>query len=99
MAREGIDIIHSDGTTETWYATSATVGSEVSPNPTPTGTEADLTAIEIDGTIYKIPTTATGISYLTTEPNADNPDGDLKIVILSSEPTTKYDGYFYIVTE
>lgn len=28
MAREGIDIIHSDGTTETWYATSATVGME-----------------------------------------------------------------------
>ena len=53
MAREGINIIHSDGTTETWYATSATVGSEVSANPTLSGDEEILTGIDINGTNYK----------------------------------------------
>ena len=37
-----------------------------------------------------------GINYLTTAPVADNTDGDLKIVVLSSEPATKYNGYLYI---
>ena len=37
-----------------------------------------------------------GINYLTTAPIADNTDGDLKIVVLSSEPATKYNGYLYI---
>lgn len=36
------------------------------------------------------------INYLTTAPVADNTDGDLKIVVLSSEPATKYNGYLYI---
>ena len=35
--------------------------------------------------------------YQTTEPTADNTDG-LKIVVLSSEPQTKYNGYLYIIT-
>lgn len=37
-----------------------------------------------------------GINYLTTAPTTDNTDGSLKIVILSSEPVTKYNGYLYI---
>lgn len=40
--------------------------------------------------------TVNGINYLTTAPVADNTDGDLKIVVLSSEPATKYNGYLYI---
>lgn len=39
----------------------------------------------------------TGLNYLTTAPTADNTSG-LKIVVLSSEPATKYDGYIYIIT-
>ena len=54
MAREGIDIIHSDGTTETWYATSVNAGTEVDPNPTMSGTETNLDGIGIDGTNYNI---------------------------------------------
>lgn len=40
-----------------------------------------------------------GINYLTTAPTADNTAGDLKIVVLSSEPATKYNGYLYFITE
>lgn len=39
-----------------------------------------------------------GIEYLTTAPTANNTDG-LKFVVLSAEPTTYYNGYYYIITE
>lgn len=38
------------------------------------------------------------LPYLTTAPSSANTSG-LKIVVLSSEPATKYDGYLYIITE
>lgn len=38
-----------------------------------------------------------GIAYSTTAPNAANTGGGLKIVVLTSEPATKYDGYLYII--
>ncbi len=40
-----------------------------------------------------------GIPYTTTAPSSANNDGTLKIVVLSSEPATKYSGYLYIITE
>jgi len=40
-----------------------------------------------------------GVSYTTTAPSSANTSGDLKFVVLSSEPSTKYDGYLYIITE
>lgn len=40
----------------------------------------------------------TGVRYLTTAPSANNPDGDLKPVVLSAEPATYYTGYYYIIT-
>ena len=40
-----------------------------------------------------------GLPYITTEPTADNTNGYLILVILSSEPATRYDGYVYIITE
>lgn len=40
-----------------------------------------------------------GVSYLTTAPTSANTAGDLKIVVLSSEPATKYAGYMYLITE
>lgn len=39
-----------------------------------------------------------GLGYLTTAPTADNTDG-VKLVVLSSEPATKYAGYIYFITE
>lgn len=42
---------------------------------------------------------ASGVTYLTTAPSSNNPDNDLKFVVLSSEPTTKYSGYLYIITQ
>ena len=38
------------------------------------------------------------LGYLTTAPSADNTSGVLQIVVLSSEPATKYNGYLYIIT-
>lgn len=40
-----------------------------------------------------------GVPYLTTAPVADNTNGKLKIVVLNSEPETKYDGYLYIIVD
>lgn len=54
----------------------------------------DTRVYSIEENIY----TPEGVSYITTAPSADNTDGDLKFVILSSEPATYYDGYLYIVT-
>lgn len=38
-----------------------------------------------------------GLNYQTTAPTSSNSYG-LKIVVLSSEPSTKYSGYLYIIT-
>lgn len=38
-----------------------------------------------------------GLGTITTAPSADNTDG-IKIVVLSSEPARKYNGYLYIIT-
>ena len=40
-----------------------------------------------------------GLSYLTTAPESANTNGNLIPVVLSAEPTTKYEGYLYIITE
>lgn len=37
------------------------------------------------------------VKYSTTAPTADNTDG-LKVIVLDSEPDTKYNGYLYIIT-
>ena len=39
-----------------------------------------------------------GVPYITTAPSAANTSGTLIIVVLSSEPATKYDGYLYLIT-
>lgn len=51
----------------------------------------NLSAGQID------PSCISALPYLTTAPSANNTSG-LKIVVLSSEPATKYDGYLYIIT-
>lgn len=38
------------------------------------------------------------VAYLTTAPSSNNTSGKLKFVVLSSEPATYYDGYYYIIT-
>lgn len=45
------------------------------------------------------PRVATEVSYLTNAPTEDNTDGNLKFVVLSSEPAIRYSGYYYIITE
>ena len=42
---------------------------------------------------------ANGLPYITTAPTEDNSNGKLIVVVLSSEPATKYNGYLYIITE
>lgn len=39
---------------------------------------------------------ADGIKPITEAPTADNPDDDLKIVVLENEPLEKYNGYLYL---
>ena len=39
-----------------------------------------------------------GLSYITTAPTSDNTSGGLIIVVLPSEPATKYNGYLYLIT-
>ena len=51
------------------------------------------TGIDITSNVIK----STGVEVLTTAPSSNNTSG-LKFVVLSSEPATKYDGYFYIIT-
>lgn len=41
----------------------------------------------------------TGVAYVTTAPSSANTSGDLRFVVLDSEPSTRYDGYIYIITE
>lgn len=85
------NVVHYRGSTDyvmlDTYNTSA--------NPTLAGTEAALEGVKINGTSYK--NQPSSMSYLTTAPSADNTDG-IKIVVLSSEPATKYNGYLYIIT-
>ena len=50
------------------------------------------------GFITSVPT-PNEIQYLTTAPSADNTSGNLKIVVLSAEPATYYNGYIYYITE
>ena len=38
------------------------------------------------------------VNYVTTAPTAANTNG-LKVCVLSSEPSTKYNGWLYIITE
>ena len=40
---------------------------------------------------------ANEISYTTTAPSASNTSGNIKFVVLSQDPVTKYDGYLYII--
>lgn len=40
-----------------------------------------------------------GVPYLTTAPSSANTSGKLKFVVLDSEPSTYYDGYYYIITQ
>lgn len=75
-------------------ADSVPSGTQVEANPDGEITE-DLKSLDVAGTIYGI----NGLNYLTTAPTEDNDSGQLKVVVLSSDPATKYDGYLYIITE
>lgn len=40
---------------------------------------------------------ATELNYLTTAPTSANTSGTLKLVVLTSDPETKYAGYIYYI--
>lgn len=67
-------------------------GSAVVANPTRTASDPSLRSITIDDENYQLDT----LWYRTSAPTAANPNG-IKIVILPTEPATKYDGYLYII--
>lgn len=70
----------------------------VTANPSGEAT-ADLTKLLVGSTIYKVRDgVANGLGFLTTAPTEANTDG-IKIVVLSAEPATKYEGYLYLITE
>lgn len=39
------------------------------------------------------------MEYLTEAPTEANTSGKMKFVVLTAEPTTYYDGYYYIIVE
>ena len=39
------------------------------------------------------------LEYTTTAPTSANTSGYLKIAVLASEPSTKYDGWLYLISE
>lgn len=57
-----------------------------------------LTADSNGEASWQTPAPASGVAYLTTAPSAANTAGDLKFVVLSAEPATYYNGYYYIIT-
>lgn len=68
------------------------------PEPTNAQTGKILTASGAGVYALADAPTPSGVSYLTTAPSSANTDGDLKFVVLSSEPATKYSGYLYFIT-
>jgi hypothetical protein len=50
-------------------------------------------------TMNDLPTSVSEVEYLTTAPSSANTSGKLKFVVLSSEPSTYYNGYIYYITE
>jgi len=52
--------------------------------------------IDNDGFLWST-SIVSGLTYSTTVPTSDNKDG-LKIVVLNAEPTTRYNGWLYIIT-
>lgn len=70
---------------------------DVEGNPAGVGGGSALTGLKIGNSVFKVRDGSTnGLGYLTTAPTAANTDG-IKIVVLSSEPATKYNGYLYII--
>lgn len=70
---------------------------DVEGNPAGVGGGSALTGLKIGSSVFKVRDGSTnGLGYLTTAPTAANTDG-IKIVVLSSEPATKYNGYLYII--
>ena len=60
-------------------------------------TTADLLGRMVDVETEKLD--ATKCTYQTTAPTAAITDGGVHVVVLDSEPTTKYDGYIYFIDD
>lgn len=62
-------------------------------------------SVDVDSSLQATGSTASStlgltgkLPYLTTAPTADNTSGFLTIVVLPSEPDTRYSGYMYVIT-
>lgn len=85
---------------DTTFATSSQLAAKqdaLTFNPTiPSGTTTTtLTTLKNGSNYYSL---GGDISYVTTAPTGPNTSGGLKVVVLSSEPANRYDGYLYIIT-
>ncbi len=94
LASKNEDLMHVKGT-GSGQIFSILDASNTSANPTLAGSEAALESLQLNGTSYK--NQPSSMQILTTAPAADNTSG-IKIVVLSSEPATKYNGYLYLIT-
>lgn len=79
-----------------FWCTCPTCRHNIPNNPIIADMELRIAALEF---IANELTTTRGVNYTTIEPTADNTEGDLKIVILDAEPTNRYEGYQYYITE
>lgn len=101
-------VLTSDGTTVSWETPSTGMsnpmttaddiivgGSSGTPTRLAKGSNGQLLGVNGSGNIaFK-----NDLPYLTTAPSAANTSGGLILVVLSAEPATYYDGYYYIITE
>jgi len=89
----------------TSYGTSGYLLESKGSGNAPTFTIGKVTSVSNASTDAQVPTAkclydyGQEVSYLTTAPSSANTSGRLKIVVLTSEPATKYDGYIYFITE
>lgn len=89
----------SKGTTFATSSQLATKQDALTFNPTvPSGTTATtLTTLKNGSNYYSLG--GGDIPYTNTAPTGPNTSGGIKVVVLSEEPATRYDGYLYIITE
>ena len=75
------------------------VQEDVSGTPTEEQSESfDALLAQLQQAYEVIETFEGGVPYTTVAPTEANTSGTLKFVVLSSEPATRYNGYFYIIT-
>ena len=68
-------------------------GTSGAPSKLAKGSNGSLLGVNSSGNLAYL----TGLPYVTTAPTEANTQG-IKLAVLSSDPETKYSGWFYIIT-